>query len=171
MPVEASSEESRPASAVVVPGYEILGELGHGGMGVVYKARQVRLGRTVALKMILAGARAGSHELTRFRDEAVAVARFQHPPIVQMYEVGEHEGRPFFAMEFVEGGSLSEKLDGTPLPSRQAAQLAETVARALHALHERGVVHRDLKPANVLLSRRQSSPALPAVEVAKQGCF
>jgi serine/threonine-protein kinase len=137
---------------VSVPGYEIDGELGRGGMGVVYKARQVSLRRTVALKMILAGGHAGTAELARFRTEAEAIARLQHPHIVQVHEVGEHEGRPFFSLEFVEGGSLAAKLDGTPWLPRDAARLVETLARAMHHAHQHHVIHRDLKPANVLLT-------------------
>lgn len=134
-----------------VPGFEILRELGRGGMGVVYQARQVALQRTVALKMILNGAHAGPKELARFRAEAAVIARLQHPNIVQIYYVGEAAGRPYFALEFVAGGSLAEYLHGTPQPLRPAAQLVETLARAVHAAHANGVVHRDLKPANILL--------------------
>jgi serine/threonine-protein kinase len=137
---------------IALPGYEILGELGRGGMGVVYKARQVRLKRLVALKMILSGVHADAEQLARFRAEGEAVASVQHPHIVQIYEVGEHEGLPYFSLEYVDGGSLSQKLNGTPLPAREAAQLVETLARAVHFAHERGIVHRDLKPANILLS-------------------
>jgi tetratricopeptide (TPR) repeat protein len=121
-------------------------------MGVVYKARDVQLQRLVALKMILAGAHAGPDELARFRTEAEAVARLQHPHIVQIHAIGEHEGLPYFSLEFVEGGSLAQKLAGTPLPPREAAQLVETLARAMHIAHQRGIIHRDLKPANVLLT-------------------
>jgi tRNA A-37 threonylcarbamoyl transferase component Bud32 len=135
-----------------VPDYEILGELGRGGMGVVYKARQTRLKRLVALKMIRAGSRAGRDQLERFKREAEAVARLQHPHIVQVYEVGEHQGLPFFSLEFVEGGSLDRKLAGTTLPPREAAQLVQTLAQAIHVAHEHGIIHRDLKPANILLS-------------------
>jgi serine/threonine protein kinase len=134
-----------------VPGYEILGELGRGGMGVVYKARQLGLHRTVALKMVLAGIHSGPKDLTRFRAEAAAIARLQHPNIVQIYDVGEAEGRPYFVLEFVAGGSLADHLQGTPQPARPAAQLVETLARAVHAAHAHGVIHRDLKPANILL--------------------
>jgi serine/threonine-protein kinase len=141
-----------PGELPLVPGYEILAELGRGGMGVVYKARQVKLDRVVALKMVLSGEHAGRAELARFRIEAEAVARLQHPNIVQVFEVGEAGGRPFFSLEFCPGGSLAERLRGTPLPALEAARLVETLARAMDAAHRAGVVHRDLKPANVLLS-------------------
>ncbi len=148
-------------AAAEVPGYEILGTLGRGGMGVVYKARHLKLNRIVALKMILGGAHADAEMLDRFRREAEAVARIQHPNIVQIYEVGEADGRPFFSLEFVDGGSLDKQLGGTPVPGRSAAALVETLARAMQVAHERGVVHRDLKPANILLQspeRRAESP-------------
>jgi hypothetical protein len=139
------------AGLVVVPGYVIMRVLGRGGMGVVYLARHLRLKRLVALKMVLAGSHAGPAELVRFRTEAEVVARLHHPNIVQIYEVGEHQGQPYCALEFVAGGSLGRKTAGTPLPARQAAQLIETLARAIHAAHQAGIVHRDLKPANILL--------------------
>jgi WD40 repeat protein len=135
-----------------VPGYEIQAELGRGGMGVVYLARQVQLHRLVALKMILAGSHAGEHDLARFRTEAEAAARLQHPNIVQIHEIGEADGHPFFSLEFVEGGSLASQLDGTPLVASAAARLVETLARAIHVAHGQGIIHRDLKPANVLLT-------------------
>ncbi|HKB35594.1 MAG TPA: serine/threonine-protein kinase [Gemmataceae bacterium] len=146
--------ETRPATATVpnVEGYEVLDVLGHGGMGLVYRARQKGLNRPVALKMILSGAGAGPAERARFRIEAEAVARLQHPNIVQVYEVGEHEGAPFMALELVVGGSLATALDGTPLPPRRAAELVLALAEAVKHAHERGIVHRDLKPANVLLA-------------------
>jgi tetratricopeptide (TPR) repeat protein len=134
-----------------VPGYQILEELGRGGMGVVYKARQVGLERMVALKMILAGSFAGEHERARFRTEAEAVARLQHPNIVAIHEIGEREGLPYFSLEFCAGGSLARKLQGTPFPPRDAAQMLQTLVRAIHAAHDRQVIHRDLKPANILL--------------------
>ena len=133
-------------------GYEILNELGRGGMGVVYRAWQQRLKRIVALKVMLAGDYAGPEGLGRFRIEAEAMARLQHPNIVQVHEVGEQDGRPFLALEYVEGGSLARKLAGTPLAPAEAARLVEVVALAMHAAHLKGVVHRDLKPANVLLT-------------------
>jgi hypothetical protein len=138
-----------------VPGYEILGELGRGGMGVVYKAWQTSLKRVVALKMIRNDQLAGVEELTRFRVEAEAVGRLQHPNVVHVYDVEAQDGRPFFSMEYVDGGSLAQKLDGTPWPSRPAAELIETLARAMHHAHRQGVVHRDLKPANVLLQKSE----------------
>jgi serine/threonine-protein kinase len=135
-----------------VPGYEILGVLGRGGMGVVYKARQINLNRLVALKMISAGAHAGPQLLARFHVEAEAVASLQHPNIVQIYEVSEHDRCPYFSLEFMDGGSLEEKYGGQPQPPRMAAELVETLARAMHCAHQRGVIHRDLKPANILLT-------------------
>jgi serine/threonine protein kinase len=120
-------------------------------MGVVYKARQVGLDRLVALKMILAGGHAGAEDRARFKAEAEAVARLQHPHIVQIHEVGEHNGLPFFSLELCSGGCLADKLDGTPLAAADAVRLVETLARAMQAAHQAGIVHRDLKPANVLL--------------------
>jgi serine/threonine protein kinase/Tfp pilus assembly protein PilF len=143
----------RPAALadVVVPGYEILEELGRGGMGVVYKARHLRLGRLVALKMVLAGAHAGAAGVARFKAEAEAVARLQHQNIVQIYETGEHEGRAYFSLEFLEGGSLEQRMARSPLTPRQTAELMETLAGAIDFAHQKGIVHRDLKPANILL--------------------
>jgi tetratricopeptide (TPR) repeat protein len=122
-------------------------------MGVVYRARHLVLNRVVALKTILAGGHADERDRARFRAEAQAVARLQHPNIVQIFEVGEHHGHAFFCLEFVAGGSLADQLrDGRPRPVVDSARLVETLARAMHFAHERGVIHRDLKPANVLLS-------------------
>jgi WD40 repeat protein len=140
--------EGWPATA----GYEILAEVGRGGFGVVYKAWQTQLKRQVALKVVLAGSHASAADLARFRREAEAVARLQHPHIVGVHEIGEAHGQLFIALEFVEGGSLAQRLDGTPWPARTAAGLVETLAEAVHHSHERGIVHRDLKPANVLLT-------------------
>jgi len=135
-----------------VAGYEILGVLGRGAMGVVYKARQRGLKRIVALKMISAGGHHGPADLARFRSEAVAVADLQHPNIVQIYEVGEDRGHPFFSLEYVEGDSLAKKIGGTPRPPREAARLVRALADGMEYAHQRGIIHRDLKPANVLLT-------------------
>jgi serine/threonine protein kinase/predicted Zn-dependent protease len=145
---------------VRVPGYDILAELGRGGMGVVYKARDRRLQRLVALKMVLAGAHVGAVGLARFRAEAEAVAKLTHANIVQIYETGEHEGRPFFSLEFVEGGSLEQRIADGPTSPRAAAQLIETLARAMQVAHERGIIHRDLKPANILLAKLGSQSSM-----------
>jgi WD40 repeat protein/predicted Zn-dependent protease len=133
-------------------GYEILDEIGRGGMGVVYRAVQRRLQRTVALKMVLAGAHATPEQLTRFLVEAEMVARLTHPHIVQIHEVGQHNGMPFVALEYVPGGTLANRLHGRPWAVRRAVVLAEQLARAVQHAHQQGVVHRDLKPANVLLT-------------------
>lgn len=151
-PALLDGQEGPPADLRRIAGYEILGEIGRGGMGVVYKARQVVLNRLVALKMILSGVDAGPQERARFRAEAEAAARLQHPNIVQIYEVGEHDGRPFLCLEYVDGGNLEKLLNGKPWQAPDAARLIETLARAMHYAHQQTVVHRDLKPANVLLS-------------------
>ncbi len=156
-PAEGKDSEAAAAGELpAVPGYEVLAELGRGGMGVVYGARQIQLKRLVALKMIRAGVPAGAQELARFRKEAEAVARLHHPNIVQIYEIGEWHPPggspvPYFSLEFVEGGSLQTRLGGRPQPARVAAQMVETLARAMHTAHHLGIIHRDLKPANVLL--------------------
>ena len=138
-----------------VPGYEIIAELGRGGMGVVYKARQVNLKRLVALKLIRDGALASAQDQARFRIEAEAAARMHHPNIVQIYEIGEHQGRPYFAMELVGGGSLDKHLACRPQPATQAAALARTLALAVQHAHDQHVIHRDLKPANILLQESE----------------
>ncbi|MBP3955611.1 protein kinase [Gemmata sp. G18] len=135
-----------------VPGYEIEAVLGAGGMGVVFRARHLRLNRVVALKMALAGAYAGASERERFRREAESIAALRHPNVVQIHDVGDTCGKPYFTMEHVEGGTLAEKLAGTPLPVREAAALLAHLASAVHAAHTAGIVHRDLKPGNVLLT-------------------
>ncbi len=149
----------QPVSSALptVTGYELLEELGRGGMGVVYKARQLGLQRIVALKMILAPEHAGETALARFRAEAEAVARLQHPHIVQVFGIGDQDGRPFLALEFCSGGSLEQQLQGTPLPPALAITLLEPLARAVHAAHRAGIIHRDLKPANILLQGKQSA--------------
>jgi tRNA A-37 threonylcarbamoyl transferase component Bud32 len=135
-----------------VAGFEILEELGRGGMGVVYKARQNNLSRLVALKMVLAGAHAGPDALARFHNEAQAVASLQHPDIVQIHDVGQVGGLPYISLEFIDGGSLDRRIESRPQEPMQAARTIRIVARAIHAAHLRGIIHRDLKPANILLT-------------------
>ncbi len=135
-----------------IPGYEITGELGRGGMGVVYKARQAALNRDVALKVVLAGVHSKAEDLVRFLGEAEVSAQMRHQGIVQIYESGRYTGLPFFSMEYVDGGSLADRLQSGTLPPTEAAQLGLALAEAAHAAHSAGVVHRDLKPANVLIT-------------------
>jgi serine/threonine protein kinase len=162
----AAGASASAAALPAVPGYEVLGELGRGGMGVVYLARQLGLNRLVALKMIAPGVMAGPRELDRFRVEAESVARLRHPNIVQIHDVGEwRKGEadppvPYFALEFVDGGSLDRRLNGNPLRPREAAQLVETLARAVQVAHAHGIVHRDLAEdlQRFLDGRRQPGP-------------
>jgi tetratricopeptide (TPR) repeat protein len=149
----ARDERSPPGPELPeVPGYEVHGLLGRGGMGIVFRARHLRLNRPVALKMILAGPYAVPAELERFVREAQAVAGLRHPNVVQVYDAGELDGRPWFTMEVVEGGRLSEKIDGAPQPARSSAALVATVAGAIQVAHQSGIVHCDLKPGNILLT-------------------
>jgi serine/threonine protein kinase len=135
-----------------IPGYEILGEVARGGMGIVYRARQRSLNRIVALKVMRRREHTTAQDRARFRVEAEAVARLDHPNIVRIHDFGEHEGLPYFSMEFVEGGSLAHKLAAGPLPPAQAAHLVESLARAMDYAHGHRIIHRDLKPANILLA-------------------
>ncbi len=148
--------EIQPSDIEEIPGYELLGVLGRGGMGIVFRARQVSLKRQVALKMILTGRNARPEERLRFQKEAEAVARLQHPNIVQIYEVGQQNGLPYFSLEFVNAGSLAQFLGAVPQSPNVSAELVLQLARAMHYAHKRGIVHRDLKPANILLHLDES---------------
>jgi serine/threonine-protein kinase len=148
----AADEGVGPHLPLSFGAYQLLARLGQGGMGIVYLARQEKLKRLVALKMVRAGVYASSEERMRFEREGEAIARVHHAHVVQIYEFGEHQGQLFFTMELLEGGTLARKLQGKPLAEREAAKLVRTLARAVHAAHDQGVVHRDLKPANVLFA-------------------
>jgi serine/threonine-protein kinase len=164
----AEQTQRRPAQDgfPLVPGYEILGELKGGAMGRVFKARHTALRRLVALKMIRASL-AGPQALERFKREAEAVARLQHPNIVQIFEIGSCAGEPFLSLEYVDGGSLAKKLNSKPQDPQEAARLIETLARAVHYAHQMQVAHRDLKPANVMLTK-DGVPKLTDFGLAKQ---
>jgi WD40 repeat protein len=166
-PGQAAPEPAATAGFPSVPGYEIVRELGAGGMGIVYLARQVGLKRRVALKMVLAGAHADAEQLERFHFEAEAAARLHHPNIVEIYEIGAREGCPYFSLEYVDGGTLAQRLTGQPHPARRAAELIHTLARAVHDAHQHGIIHRDLKPANVMLTA-DGVPKITDFGLAKQ---
>jgi hypothetical protein len=165
--VHLSAPVPPTASLPQVPGYSVETMLGSGGMGVVYKARQCALDRSVAVKMLLAGPFARPQDLMRFRRETAALACLQHPNIVQVYDAGEVDSRPYFSMELVEGGSLAQRLSGTPKPPREAASLLATLAEAVQVAHQAGIVHRDLKPANILLTA-DSTPKIADFGLARR---
>lgn len=162
-----SGKKPRTRLPSLGPGYEVLAEIGRGGMGVVYRARQVGLNRLVALKMVRGAEYASTELLTRFRAEAEMVARLHHPNIVQIFDYGEYDGLPYLALELVQGQTLAARL-GAPWPDREAASLGASLAVAVQFAHERGVIHRDLKPANILLESRkgesESNPSSPRTE-------
>jgi len=141
---------------ITIGDYELIEEVGRGGMGVVFRAKQISLNREVAVKMILRGRLASDADLQRFLAEASATARLEHPGIVPVYEVGDIEGRPFFSMQFIEGQTLAERVATGPLPQREAARIVAAVAKAVGFAHSQGILHRDLKPSNILLSRDDS---------------
>lgn len=171
---DASHAAARGATSAalptdLIPGYELLAELGRGGMGVVYRARDTRLNREVALKMIL---RADTNRVAvaRFWAEAEVTAAVKHPHVVQVFELGEHDGRPFMAMELVSGGSLSDRIKATGAFSPSAAAvLAEKIARGVAAAHDLSIVHRDLKPGNVLMTADNTPRAVSCVKVGNLG--
>src|SRR5262245_4147721 len=167
---ELGVEPTLPPAAVLplyrLADYELLEEIGRGGMGVVFRARHVRLGRVVALKMILGGKLADADDRQRFETEASAAAQLQHPGIVALFETGAYEGQSYFSMEYVSGNSLGQRVSGGPLPGRLAAVYLEKTARAVHYAHGRGVLHRDLKPANILLDE-QDQPKITDFGLAK----
>ena len=158
----ASKDESDPTLSsnhwqslklpTIVGDYELVEELGRGGMGVVFRARQISLKREVAVKMILRGRLASPSDLQRFLAEASATARLEHPNIVPVFEVGDVDGRPFFSMQLVEGETLAQMVADSPLPQRRSAEIVSAIARAIGFAHGRGVLHRDLKPSNILIS-------------------
>ncbi|MCE9534303.1 MAG: protein kinase [Planctomycetes bacterium] len=161
-----ASTEHVPDKLPIIPGYEVLREVARGGMGVVYEARHFDLGRIVAIKMILSGPSSPKAQ-ARFRLEAEAAARLLHPNFVQIFDMGQVDGRPFFSMEFVTGGNLGDLLKRQPIAARKAAELTEIIARAVHAAHLQGIVHRDLKPNNIMLTA-DGTPKIADFGLAKR---
>jgi serine/threonine protein kinase len=175
-PTGAAGDASRPSletdSGVFCPrrfgDYELLEEIARGGMGVVYRARQLSLGRIVAVKMLLGGRLSTKDFVQRFRTESAAAASLQHPNIVAIHEVGFADGQHFFAMDYVPGRTLAQLVADGPMPVRQAAKYLQAVAEAIHFAHERNVLHRDLKPSNVLIDAATDQPRLTDFGLAKR---
>ncbi|OWK39117.1 serine/threonine-protein kinase [Fimbriiglobus ruber] len=163
----SSSPATTTAGLPVIPGYEVVRELGRGGIGVVYEARDCVLHRTVAVKLLRGGTMATPEELTRFRSEALAIARLHHPNVVQVFDTGTLDGNPYIVLEYVAGGSLSQHTKGNPQPPRAAADLVAAIAKGVQAAHDAGIVHRDLKPANVLVSPPPAGPKISDFGLAK----
>jgi hypothetical protein len=166
LPEGESTRQQYAGTPPAPPGYEVLAEVGRGGMGVVYRATQLTLNRVVALKVVLAGGHASVAQRMRFLAEAEAVAALSHPGIVGVYEFGTWDGQPYMALEFCPGGTLADKLNGTPLPHQEATVLVERMARAVSTAHARSIVHRDIKPANILLAA-DGSPKVGDFGLAK----
>src|SRR5262249_16223877 len=163
----AGSTAASRTGLPVVPGYEVLAELGRGGVGVGYKGQQISLNRPGALKKIRDRAPPRPEQLARLRTQADAAAPLQHPNIVQIYDLYQHNGLPFYAMEYVPGGTLAQLLQGKPQPVREAAELTEQLAHAVHYAHQQGIIHRDLKPGNVLIAP-DDTPKISDFGLAKQ---
>ncbi len=164
-PSQLSAPETEPLPRF--GDYDLIELVARGGMGVVYKARQTKLNRTVALKMIQGGALAGAAELRRFHAEAEAIAHLQHPNIVAIHEVGEHQGQHFFSMDYVGGRTLADLAHDGPLPATRAATYVKIIAQAIQYAHEHGIIHRDLKPANVIIDE-QDQPRITDFGLAKK---
>src|SRR5262245_1863491 len=167
--IETGARAAEALSRLVTFGdYELLEEIAHGGMGVVYKARQKSLNRIVAVKMILAGRFAGKQMTQRFRGEAAAAGTLQHPNIVAIHEIGMHEGQHFFSMDYVEGQNLAQLIGHRPLPPQKAARYLRQIAEAIHYAHQQGILHRDLKPSNVLIDAATDQPRVTDFGLAKR---
>lgn len=166
-PDASSARWRRLDLPTIIGDYELVEEVGRGGMGVVFRARQISLNRPVAVKMILRGRLASDADLERFLAEALATARLEHHNIVPVYDVGDIEGRPFFSMQYIEGQTLADRVASGPLPQREAAELVAAITRAISFAHEHGVLHRDLKPSNILISE-EGTPLVSDFGLAKQ---